>query len=66
MNLQHSVTREKFVLLVAVTVLRDVLRSASMRHGEQYAMTPGMDLMQTLRVDSWDIQDLVNCFLRFN
>ena len=39
--------------------MRDVLRSASMRHGALSVMMLGIAWMQMLHVDSLDIQDTV-------
>ena len=57
--IQQYVTLDKCDWLVALTVLRDVLRSASMRHGAQSVTMPGMPWMPMLYVDSWDTLDSV-------
>ena len=57
--IQQRATLDKCDWSMVLTAMRDVLRSASMRHGAQSATMPGMPWMPMLYVDSWDTQDLV-------
>ena len=40
--------------------MKDVLKSASMRHGVPSVMDHGQLMMPMLPVDNWDLQPLVN------